>query len=339
MTKKRSKAQAALDRALALYRKENKDKQPIQRIGEIKPEKVRVISSGISVLDGALGVGGWPMNRMVEISGPEGGGKTTLALEAVRQCQAAGGTVGYLDAEHALNVEYAEALGVNVNEMVLIQEDSAEDSLDRLRFLVGQGALTMCVIDSMAALTPQAELDRDMTDQQPGMQAKLIGKFCRVLRPLVHDPDSGCAMLLINQLREKIGQMYGNPEYTPGGRALKFYCDVRLSIRKSAWLTNGESKDPADRYGMKVKIQIVKNRLARPYRIVTFDLIWGEGFDAVGSLLQFADEIGAVQRSGSWYSMDGNRLGQGYKKVRQLMYDDSKLKTKIQAAVDEILRR
>jgi recombination protein RecA len=291
-------------------------KGAIMRLGSDSAMDVPTISTGSIGLDIAVGVGGVPRGRVVEIFGPESSGKTTLAFHVVAEAQKMGGICGFIDAEHAVDPEYAKALGVNLDELLVSQPDSGEQALEIAEALVRSGALDALVIDSVAALVPRAEIEGEMGDMQPGLQARLMSKALRKLTAVVSK--SGTCLIFINQVREKIGVMFGNPETTPGGRALKFYCSVRLDIRRI-----GSIKDGDQFIGNRTRVKVVKNKVAAPFRMAEFEIIYGKGISRAGELLDLGEAADIVQRSGSWYSYEGERLGQGRENARKFLEENA----------------
>ena len=279
-------------------------KGSIMRCGDEQAANVEAISTGSLALDLALGIGGLPKGRIVEIYGPESSGKTTLALHVLAQAQKAGGEVAFIDAEHALDIGYARALGVNVEDMLVSQPDTGEQALEITEALVRSGAIDVVVIDSVAALVPKQEIEGDMGDSHVGLQARLMSQALRKLAGVISKTNA--LAIFINQLREKVGVMYGNPEVTTGGKALKFYASVRMDIRKSEPI-----KDGSNVIGNRTKIKIVKNKVAPPFRSCTVDMIFGEGISQASSLLELAVEREIIKKAGAWYSYNGNRIGQG----------------------------
>lgn len=309
------KRNKALDDALASIEKQF-GKGAIMRMGEAEIPKVDVISTGSIGLDVALGIGGLPKGRICEIYGPESSGKTTIALQAIAQCQANGGVAAFIDAEHALDLNYAQALGVNAEELLISQPDCGEQALEIAETLVRSNAIDIVVIDSVAALVPRAELNGDMGDATPGAQARLMSQAMRKLTAAIHKSDT--AMLFINQLRMKIGVMFGSPEVTSGGNALKFYASVRLDIRRiGAIKVNGES------IGNRTRVKVVKNKLAPPFRQAEFDILYGKGVNLNGELVDIGADMGLVRKAGSWYSLGEERIGQGRDNACQFLADNS----------------
>lgn len=290
-------------------------KGSIMRLGERSSVDVDAISSGSLSLDAALGIGGYPKGRIIEIYGPESSGKTTLALHAIAECQKAGGRAAFIDAENAIDPLYARNLGVNIDELILSQPDSGEQALDIVDVLVRSGAVDLIVVDSVAALVPQAELDGEMGDAQVGLQARMMSKAMRKLSGAMNK--SECTAIFINQLREKVGIMFGNPETTPGGRALKFYSSVRLDIRRSEQIKVGQ-----DVVGNKANIRVVKNKVAPPFKLVTVEILYGKGVSFIGEVIDMGVEFDLIEKSGSWYSYQGERIGQGREAVRVFLEDN-----------------
>lgn len=279
-------------------------KGSVMRLGERPHVDVDVIPTGSILLDQALGVGGYPKGRIVEIYGPESSGKTTLALEAIAQAQLKGGRAAFIDAEHAIDPEYASKLGVDIDELILSQPDSGEQALEICEMLAFSGAIDIIVVDSVAALVPQAELDGVMSDNQVGLQARLMSKGMRKIAGILNK--TGTVVIFINQLREKVGVIYGNPETTTGGRALKFYASIRIDIRRAEAIKSG-----SDIVGNSVKVKIVKNKVAPPFKSCTIDMIFGQGISRTGELLDLGEEYNLLKKSGNWYEIDGNKIGNG----------------------------
>ena len=287
-------------------------KGSIMRLGDRADVAIDAIPSGSMALDYALGIGGYPKGRIIEIYGPESSGKTTLALHAIAQCQKQGGRCAFIDAENAIDPVYAQHLGVDIDELILSQPDSGEQALDITEVLVKSGAIDLVVVDSVAALVPQAELDGEMGDSSVGLQARLMSKAMRKLAGVMNH--SQTTAIFINQLREKVGVMFGNPETTPGGRALKFYASVRLDVRKGETLKNG-----ADAYGNVVKVKVVKNKVAPPFKTAVVNMIFGEGVSHLDEVINLAVENDIIDKSGAWFSYNGEKLGQGINSVREYM--------------------
>ncbi|MBQ6221426.1 MAG: recombinase RecA [Solobacterium sp.] len=287
-------------------------KGSIMRLGDRAEVSVDAIPSGSLSLDYALGIGGYPKGRIVEIYGPESSGKTTLALHAIAECQKTGGRCAFIDAENAIDPVYARNLGVDIDELILSQPDSGEQALEITEVLIKSGAIDLVVIDSVAALVPQAELDGEMSDSSIGLQARLMSKAMRKLAGVMNR--SNCTAIFINQLREKVGIMFGNPETTPGGRALKFYASVRLDVRRGESLKNG-----SEVIGNSVKVKVVKNKVAPPFKTATLDIIYGEGISHVDEVINLAVENGIIEKSGAWFSYQGEKIGQGFATVREFL--------------------
>ncbi|MBN2617558.1 MAG: recombinase RecA [Spirochaetales bacterium] len=285
-------------------------KGSLMRMGESEKLKVEVIPSGSILLDEAIGVGGYPKGRIIEIYGPESSGKTTLALHAIAECQKQGGIAAFVDAEHALDPVYAKNLGVNVDELWISQPDTGEQALEITESLVRSGAVDIIVVDSVAALTPQAEIDGDMGDSHMGLQARLMSQALRKLTGIISK--SNCSLIFINQIRMKIGVMFGNPETTTGGNALKFYASLRMEVRKIETIAKGQE----DATGNRVKVKVVKNKVAPPFRKVELEIIFGKGISATASLLDGCIKFDLIQKSGAWYSYKDNKIGQGRENVK-----------------------
>ena len=294
---------AALDVAIRKIEK-NFGKGSIMRMGDATDMKVASVSSGSLAIDKALGIGGYPRGRIVEIYGPESSGKTTVALHAVAEVQRQGGTAAYIDAENALDPQYAEALGVNIDDLLLSQPDSGEEGLEIADALISSGAVDLVIVDSVAALVPRAEIDGDMGDTHVGLQARLMSQALRKLSGEINKTKT--IAIFINQIREKVGVMFGNPETTTGGRALKFYSTIRMEIRRAEQIKNG-----TDVIGNKAKVKIVKNKVAPPFKRCEVDIMYGEGISKTGELLDMAVENDLVDKSGAWYSYGSERIGQG----------------------------
>ena len=282
------------------------------KLGERPAVDVEPIHSGSLLLDQALGIGGYPKGRIIEIYGPESSGKTTLALHAIAEVQKQGGRAAFIDAENAIDPVYARNLGVDIEELILSQPDSGEQGLNIMNMLVDSGAVDLVVIDSVAALVPQAELDGEMGDLQVGAQARMMSKAMRKLAGIMNHNE--CTAIFINQLREKVGVMYGNPETTPGGRALKFYASVRLDIRKADVIKNG-----SDMIGNKVRVRVVKNKVAPPFKTATLEIIYGEGISYISELIDLCVDADIIHKSGSWFSYEGEKIGQGRDSVKKYL--------------------
>ena len=295
--------QKALDDALKAIQK-SYGKGAVMRLGERPRVDVDVIPTGSILLDQALGVGGYPRGRIIEIYGPESSGKTTLALEAIAESQRKGGRAAFVDAEHAIDPDYAHKLGVNIDELILSQPDSGEQALEIVEMLAASGALDIIVVDSVAALVPQAELDGEMSDNQVGLQARLMSKGMRKIAGVLNR--TGTVVIFINQLREKVGVMYGNPETTTGGRALKFYASIRIDIRRAEAIKNGTNI-----IGNTVKVKVVKNKVAPPFHSCIIDLIYGEGISRYGEILDLGTSLNLIGKTGNWYTLGDNKIGNG----------------------------
>lgn len=301
-------------------------KGTIMKLGDAPVVEAPTISTGSLGLDIALGIGGFPKGRIVEIYGPESSGKTTLAIHAIAEAQKKGGIAAFIDAEHAFDKNYAEKLGVNTEDLLISQPDDGESALEIAEHLIRSGALDIVVIDSVAALVPRAELEGEMGESKMGLQARLMSQALRKLTGTINK--TGCTAIFINQLREKIGVMFGNPETTTGGNALKFYCSVRLDIRRT-----GQIKEGNDVVGNRVKVKVVKNKMAPPFKISEFDIMYGQGISKAGEITDLGTDLDLLQKSGSWYSYDGNKLGQGRESVKQLLIDNPELANEIEAKI------
>ena len=319
------KRQRAIEMALSQIERQF-GKGSIMKLGDRGVVDVPVISTGSIALDAALGIGGLPRGRVVEIYGPESSGKTTLALHAVAEAQKVGGTAAFIDAEHAMDAEYARRLGVDIDELLVSQPDSGEQALEIAEMLVRSGAVDIMVIDSVAALVPRAELEGEMGDSFVGLQARLMSKAMRKLTGIVSK--SHTCLIFINQIREKIGVMFGSPETTTGGRALKFYCSVRLDIRRIGAIKEGENN-----IGNRTKVKVVKNKMAPPFKLAEFDIMFGLGISHEGELLDLAVKHQIVDKSGSWFSFADDRLGQGRENVKQFLSENADISTAIEQRV------
>ncbi|MBQ2292306.1 MAG: recombinase RecA [Bacteroidaceae bacterium] len=319
----------ALQAAMAKIEKDF-GKGSIMKLGEEKIDNIEVIPSGSIALDYALGVGGYPKGRIVEIYGPESSGKTTLAIHAIAEAQKQGGIAAFIDAEHAFDRFYAANLGVNVDELLISQPDNGEQALDIADQLIRSAAVDIIVIDSVAALTPKAELEGDMGDNKVGLQARLMSQALRKLTATISKTNTTC--IFINQLREKIGVMFGNPETTTGGNALKFYASVRLDIRKSSSIKDGDNV-----IGNEVKVKVVKNKVAPPFRRAEFEIMYGEGICRVGEVVDLGVDFGILEKSGSWYSYNGSKLGQGKEATKRVVRDNPELCDEITSKIYEAM--
>lgn len=319
--------QTALDTAIKQLEKQF-GKGAVMRLGENKHMNVEHISTGSLSLDIALGIGGLPRGRIVEIYGPESSGKTTLSLHCIAEGQKNGGNVAFIDVEHALDPVYAQALGVNIDELLVAQPDTGEDALEIAEGLIRSGAIDVIVIDSVAALVPKAEIEGEMGDSHVGLHARLMSQALRKLAGAISK--SNCVAIFINQLREKVGVIYGNPEVTTGGRALKFYSSVRIDIRKAEALkVNGEI------IGNHTKCKVVKNKIAPPFKTAEFDIMYGEGISREGELIDLGVQAEVIQKAGAWFSYNGNRLGQGRDRVKELLKNDPELYKEIETKLWE----
>nr|WP_166139322.1 recombinase RecA [Nocardioides ochotonae] len=319
----------ALDAALANIEK-SFGKGSVMRLGDETRAPLEVIPTGSIALDVALGLGGLPRGRVVEIYGPESSGKTTVALHAVASAQAAGGIVAFIDAEHALDPDYAKALGVDTDALLVSQPDSGEQALEIADMLVRSGALSLIVIDSVAALVPRAEIEGEMGDSHVGLQARLMSQALRKMTGALNN--SGTTAIFINQLREKIGVMFGSPETTTGGRALKFYSSVRLDVRRIETLKNG-----TDMVGNRTRVKVVKNKVAPPFKQAEFDIMYGKGISREGGLIDVGVEAGLVRKAGAWYTYDGDQLGQGKENSRKFLQDNPDLANELEKRILEKL--
>ncbi|MDD2426243.1 MAG: recombinase RecA [Bacteroidales bacterium] len=318
--------QATLDKIEKDY-----GKGAVMKMGEQPKWEVSVIPSGSVALDHALGIGGYPRGRVIEIFGPESSGKTTLAIHAVAEAQKRGGIAAIIDAEHAFDRTYAKKLGVNVDTLLISQPDNGEQALEITDHLIRSGAIDVIVIDSVAALTPRAEIEGEMGDSKMGLQARLMSQALRKLTANISKTNTCC--IFINQLREKIGIMFGNPETTTGGNALKFYASVRVDVRRVTQLKDGEEAT-----GNRVRVKIVKNKLAPPFRKAEFDIVFGEGISKTGEIIDLGVEFNIIKKSGSWFSYQDTKIGQGREAVRQVLTDNINLSDEIEAAIREKIR-
>ncbi len=305
-------------------------KGAVMRLGDRANVEVDSISSGSIAIDFALGVGGYPKGRIIEIYGPESSGKTTLALHAIAEVQKKGGKAAFIDAENSIDPMYAKALGVNIDDLILSQPDSGEQALEITELLIKSGAIDLIVIDSVAALVPQAELDGEMSDSHMGLQARLMSKAMRKLAGVMNRSD--CTAIFINQLREKIGVMFGNPETTTGGKALKFYASIRIDVRKSEAIKNG-----TDIIGNKVNVKVVKNKVAPPFKTATVDIMYGKGISRMGELIELAVERDIVQKAGAWFSYKGEKIGQGKEAVRAFLTANPVIAETVEAELKQIM--
>jgi recombination protein RecA len=301
-------------------------KGSIMKLGDKEVQTMEVISTGSLGIDIALGVGGFPKGRVVEIYGPESSGKTTIATQAIAECQKKGGICAFIDAEHAFDSSYAKKLGVDIENLLISQPDYGEQALEIADRLIASGAVDLVVIDSVAALVPKAELEGEMGDSKMGLHARLMSQALRKLTGSI--ARTGCCCIFINQLREKIGVMFGSPETTTGGNALKFYASVRLDIRRGVQIKDGDEV-----LGNRIKVKVVKNKVAPPFRIAEFDIIYGEGVSKVGEIVDMGVELNILQKSGSWYSYDTNKLGQGRDAVKQLFHDNPEMCNEIEQKI------
>ena len=316
----------ALNQALKLIEKEY-GKGSVMKLGA-EPETIEVISSGSISLDKALGVGGYPKGRIIEIYGPESSGKTTFALHAIANAQKNGGFAAFIDAEHALDPTYAHALGVDIENLVLSQPDNGEQALEIAEALIKSGSIDVLVVDSVAALVPEAELNGDMGDSHVGLHARLMSQAMRKLSGIISK--TKCVAIFINQIREKVGVMFGNPETTTGGRALKFYSSVRLEIRRGEQIKDGTSA-----IGNRTTIKVVKNKVAPPFRTCEVEIIYGQGISHLGEIVDLATEMGLIEKSGSWFSYNGEKIGQGREKVKDYLKNHEDICNEIEAKIRE----
>lgn len=324
MVKTNAKNDKTLDQVLSDIEKQF-GKGAVMKLGDHEKREIDVISSGSLALDIALGIGGYPKGRIIEIYGPESSGKTTFALHAIAEAQKLGGRVAFIDAEHSLDPQYASKLGVNIDDLLLSQPDNGEQALEICEALVRSGAISVVVIDSVAALVPQAEIEGEMGDSHVGLQARLMSQALRKLSGVINKTNT--IAIFINQLREKVGVMFGNPETTPGGRALKFYASIRLDIRRSEQIKLG-----TDVIGNKTSIKVVKNKMAPPFKNSTVDIMYGEGVSKEGEIVDLASDAKIIDKSGAWYSYNGEKLGQGKENVKELLKNNPALR-------DELLQK
>lgn len=319
--------QAAMDKIEKSY-----GKGSIMKMGDEQIEEISVIPTGSVALNSALGVGGYPRGRIIEIYGPESSGKTTLAIHAIAEAQKAGGIAAFVDAEHAFDRFYAEKLGVDIDNLLISQPDSGEQALEIAEQLIRSSAIDIVVIDSVAALTPKAELEGDMGDSKMGLQARLMSQALRKLTAAINKTNTTC--IFINQLRDKIGVMFGNPETTTGGNALKFYASVRLDIRRI-----GQLKDGEDVKGSQTRVKVVKNKVAPPFRKAEFDIMYGEGISRSGEIVDLGSDLGIIKKSGSWYSYNDTKLGQGREAAKDTIKDNPELAEELERLIGEALKR
>jgi recombination protein RecA len=324
-TEKQKALRATMDKIEKTY-----GKGSIMKMGDEKIVEVSVISSGSIALNVALGVGGYPRGRVIEIYGPESSGKTTLAIHAIAEAQKAGGVAAFIDAEHAFDRFYAEKLGVNIDELLISQPSSGEEALEITEQLIRSSAIDIVVIDSVAALTPKAELEGEMGDSKMGLQARLMSQALRKLTGTISKTNTTC--MFINQLREKIGVMFGNPETTTGGNALKFYSSVRLDIRRIGALKDGENV-----IGNQTRVKVVKNKVAPPFRKAEFDILYGEGISRLGEIVDLGSDLGIIKKSGSWYSYQDTKLGQGREAAKTSIKDNPELAEELEKLIFDAL--
>ena len=327
MGKDNSEKMKALEAALGQIEKQF-GKGSVMKLGDYTAMNVEAIPTGALSLDIALGIGGIPRGRIIEVFGPESSGKTTLALHLIAEAQKMGGEAAFIDAEHALDPVYAKHLGVNIDELIVSQPDTGEQALEIAEALVRSGALDIIVVDSVAALVPKAEIDGDMGDAHVGLQARLMSQALRKLAGVINK--SKCVIVFINQLREKVGVMFGNPETTPGGRALKFYSSVRLDIRRVESL-----KQDGEVIGNRTRVKVVKNKVAPPFREAEFDIVYGKGISKEGNLVDIAVNLDIIEKSGSWFSYSGERIGQGRENVKKYLADNPEIAKEIEEKIRE----
>jgi recombination protein RecA len=325
----KAEKQKALKMAMEKLEKAH-GKGAIMRMGDTAVEDIEVIPSGSIGLDIALGIGGYPKGRIVEIYGPESSGKTTVAIHAIAEAQKNGGIAAFIDAEHAFDRFYAEKLGVDIDNLLISQPDNGEQALEITENLIRSGAIDIIVIDSVAALTPRAEIEGEMGDSKMGLQARLMSQALRKLTGTISK--TGCVCIFINQLREKIGVMFGNPETTTGGNALKFYSSVRLDIRRAGQIKNGDAI-----IGSRARVKVVKNKVAPPFRKAEFDIMYGQGISKVGEIIDLGVDHGIVKKSGSWFSYGETRLGQGRDAVKELLLDNPELSEELEGLIKDAI--
>ena len=325
MDKEKKLNEKELDEVLKQIQKQF-GKGAVMKLGERPSVEVSVIPSGSLLLDEALGVGGYPKGRIIEIYGPESSGKTTLALHAIAECQKMGGRAAFIDAEHAIDPEYSKNLGVDIDELILSQPDSGEQALEIAEMLASSGAIDLLIVDSVAALVPQAELDGEMGDNSVGMQARLMSKAMRKLAGTLNK--NNCTIIFINQLREKVGVMYGNPETTSGGRALKFYASIRLDIRRTEAIKTG-----SDVTGNTCRIKVVKNKVAPPFKQCEIDIIYGKGISKDSEILDRAVELGIIKKSGAWFEYNGSKIAQGREIAKEYIHSNPDVKEELLKAI------
>ena len=323
--KENDEKRKALDAAMGQIEKQF-GKGSVMKLGEFKAMEVEAIPTGALTLDVALGIGGIPKGRIIEIFGPESSGKTTLALHAIAESQKAGGTAAFIDAEHALDPVYAKKLGVDIDNLIVSQPDTGEQALEITEALVRSGAIDIIVVDSVAALVPKAEIDGDMGDTHVALQARLMSQALRKLAGVLNK--SKTAIIFINQLREKVGIMFGNPETTPGGRALKFYASVRLDIRRIENI-----KQDGEVIGNRTRVKVVKNKVAPPFREAEFDILYGEGISKEGSILDLAVNLDIIDKSGAWFSYNGAKIGQGRENVKRYLKENPKILAEVEQKI------
>lgn len=325
-TEKNKVLKLTMDKLDKLY-----GKGTVMKLGDSPVVEAEIIPTGSLGLDLALGIGGLPRGRVIEIYGPESSGKTTLTIHAIAEAQKKGGIAAFIDAEHAFDKVYAEALGVDIDNLLISQPDCGEQALDIAEHLIRSGAIDICVIDSVAALVPKGELEGEMGDSKVGLQARLMSQALRKLTGTINK--TGCSCIFINQLREKIGVMFGSPETTTGGNALKFYSSIRLDIRRI-----GQIKDKDNVVGNRTRVKVVKNKLAPPFQKAEFDIMYGEGISKVGEIVDWGVDLDVIQKSGSWFSYDGTKLGQGRESVKELLMDNPELAEELENKIKAKLK-